>query len=276
VASDSWTRDELCDLTHDFLAGRGAPARILALALSAGAAQHFDNLVLKTVGWFLDERARDTPVGKLHRHMIANLKKATGVAAAGKDTWVAVQHADAIPWDGLDDQLHAVAAGVVVVAPPYGPDSERQAPATTGASMQQLCAAVLVAAGGPVRTDTLLRVCAHRLAVHNRPELGFDDIHDDRRREPVETSAQPDDVVLASSAHTQAELVWDGLDDTERRLVPVGAGNSSGLVDLPFCAGMIGVIWALQGSASGPLLPCCPPRHRPADPARPRGSFQRR
>jgi hypothetical protein len=215
--SDRWSPDDIEDLTQDLFTREDGAQRMVDLAVSASSADHFENSMKKRVDWFLADRARKTPRGKLRRHMVENLAKSSGVVRRPDDTWVAVEHADGPRLGGSDEQLH-VAARIVTVDPaPYGDEAEQDGPATTGASMQSLCLAVLRKAGGPVDTATLLRVCARRLAVpDSRPARAE---HDDERDEVAAEGPSPDERALAYAVRAEAETLWAGLPDVDRRLL---------------------------------------------------------
>ena len=215
--TDQWRRDDIEDLTQDLFTRDDGAQRLVDLAFSASSAQHFENSLRKRVDWFLADRGRKTPRGKLRRHMVENLASSPGVVRRSDDTWAAVEHADGARFGGSDEQLDGAARIVTVNPAPYGEGVEQDGPATTGASMQKLCLAVLRAAGGPVDTATLLRVCARRLAVpDDRPARAK---RDDERDEPVAENSSPDGSALADAVRAWAETLWAAFPNVDRRLL---------------------------------------------------------
>jgi hypothetical protein len=118
-------------------------------------------------------------------------------------------------WGGDDRSLLAAAAGIAVDPPPPWPeDSEREPPATTSMSVDAVCTAVLDVAASPIERTTVRRIVTERI-------LPFDPTGVAEGNKTADTAAPttPDAVDLAA-ADLAAAMLWDGLTDDDRQLLP--------------------------------------------------------
>ena len=129
------------------------------------------------------------------------------------DHWSFERFQDVPHWGGDDQILEDAAHRVPIDPPPPWPeDGPREPPATTGASVDTACDAVLATAACPVAQRSVRRIVVERV-------IQFDGAAID---EGVgqENIAEPETAPAPSSAAAAAAAFWDELSEDDRVLLP--------------------------------------------------------
>ena len=212
-AGGRWTVDDIEDLVGEFFS---RPGRIVDLAIRAKDDGHFKNLIARTLVRVNISTFRKTPLGVLRRRVERRLDGRLDVAEVPPEHWALIAYAGEPHWSGGTEPLQAAAAAVFVAeAKPQAWDSDKRPQATSVASLDDVCTAVLDAAAAPVVKPDVLGVVCERI-LPAEVDLPVVDENDD---EGVEREAKDDRAHLGPGA-ALARLIWDGLDDGERQLLP--------------------------------------------------------
>lgn len=218
AGSRTWSDDDVEDLVGDFFA---KPGRLFDLAVSAGtgpdADARFRGKIETSLRRILIDRLRSGPQGVLYKRIDRRIAKRNDVVDVAPEHWVLQQWAARPHWGGDEATLVAAAAAVPVDPPPPWPeDDPREGPATTGASVDAVCTAVLATAESPVERNTVRRVVAGQI-------LPFDATHVAEQVRGHEPAAPPEtDVADLEAAAAAAHAFWRTLSDDDRRLFPHG------------------------------------------------------
>jgi hypothetical protein len=207
-----WTAEDIEDLVGDFFAD---PGRILDLAVGAKDDAHFKKRIAKTLVRVNSSTFRKTALGVLRRRVERRLAGRSDVVLVAPAHWALTPHANEPHWSGGTEPLQVAAAGVSVAeAKPQAWDSDRRPQATSIASLDAVCTAVLDRAGAPiVRPDVLAVVCERILpAAVAQPIVGDDE-------EPP-THQVPDADAHTGPGSALATTIWDNLTPDERELLP--------------------------------------------------------
>lgn len=214
---DRWNDDAVDHLLADMFArpDQDSPSEghkfVLDCYLRATDGPSIERLLLTAIEHFLIDQAKSTERGKLRRRLTGLLRKDGRFAEAGADRWT-LTAGSIEPWQGDVAMLERAAFGV------RGLDIARwnhagPTPKETVSTLLTVTEAVLVAAGGGVRTEDLARLLQARFRLLREPTLvSFED-------ESAGLADLPDtgsvDVTL------RARQIFEGLTEPERRLLPL-------------------------------------------------------
>ncbi|HWJ63704.1 hypothetical protein KSP35_19580 [Aquihabitans sp. G128] len=212
--SFDWSPHDVDDLVGDFFAQQG---RVETLAQRAGygpdAVRRFRGATQQALTNLIIDRYRQTPRGVLDRRVERRVKKRDDIVEVTPDHWSFELFQAQPHWGGDDKRLEEAVRRVPIDPPPPWPeDSPREPPATTGASVDAACDAVLATAACPVAQRSVRRIVVERV-------IQFDGAVVD---EGVgqENIAEPDNAPAHSSATGAAEAFWDELTEDDRVLLP--------------------------------------------------------
>lgn len=170
-----------------------------------------ERLLLAAIGNFLKDEAKKTERGKLRRRLTGLLRKDSRFTQCGGDRW-GLADGSPEPWQGdlavLERAAFAVRGVELSSWNHAGPT-----PRATVSALLIIIEAVLVEARGSVRTEDLARVLQTRFRLLRVPYLvSLDD----------ETTglAEASDGGGTGDISLRAQQFFDGLTETERRLLP--------------------------------------------------------
>lgn len=207
-----WTVDDVEDLVGEFFA---RPGRIVDLAVGATDDTHFKNRIAKTLVRVNSSTFRKTALGVLRRRVERRLDGRPDVLDVPPEHWALTPYAGEPHWSGGTEPLHVAAAAVFVAeAKPQAWDSDKRPQATSVASLDAVCTAVLDAAAAPVVKPDVLGVVCERILPAEVDQPAVDEDDDGLEHEVPDVRAH-----LGPGA-ALARLIWDGLDDDERELLP--------------------------------------------------------
>jgi hypothetical protein len=213
---DWWSDDAVDHLLADMFARQDSdnPGEghkfVLDCYLRATDGPSLERLLLASIENFLKDQAKSTERGKLRRRLTGLLQSDGRFAEAGSDRWT-LTAGSTEPWQGDLDTLERAAFGVrgvdIVRWNRAGPT-----PKATVSALLTVTEAVLVNAGGGVRTEDLARVIQARFRLLRQPTL---------------VSVEDESVGLADSPETEgvdvalrARQIFEGLTEPERQLLP--------------------------------------------------------
>lgn len=162
-----WDAAAVHAAASEFMTDSQTPRRLADLALHCGSDEALRARLQATVRNFLADLGRRTPIGKLVLRINDVLSGEPGfVRVDGR--WARASgpsHAGNDDPDGLSRAI----AGVTVVVPAWGHDTQRSAPVADRATVVSLCGALLDAAGGSLTPRSLARAIGHRLGLGQTP-----------------------------------------------------------------------------------------------------------
>lgn len=207
-----WTSEDIEDLVGDFFAN---PGRIIDLAVGAKDVAHFKHRIAKTLVRVNSSTFRKTALGVLRRRVERRLDGRSDIADVAPEHWALTPHVTEPHWSGGTEPLQVAAAAVPIdAAKPQAWDSDKRPQATSVASLDQVCTAVLDRAGAPVVKPDVLGVVCERIlpAVVDHALAGEDE-------EPP-THQIPDPEAHTGPGAALASTIWDDLTPDERELLP--------------------------------------------------------
>lgn len=212
--SFEWSPHDVDDLVGDFFALLG---RVETLAQRAGygpdAVRRFRGAIQQALTNLIIDRFRQTPRGVLDRRVERRVKKREDIVDVDPDHWSFESFQDVPHWGGDDQILEEAAHRVPIDPPPAWPeDSPREPPATTGASVDAACDAVLGTAACPVAQRSVRRIVVERV-------IQFDGTALDEGA-GQERIAEPETAHAPSGAAAAAAAFWDELTEDDRVLLP--------------------------------------------------------
>jgi hypothetical protein len=216
---ESWTDDAVDDLLAEMFARTDADQPdhghkfVLNCYLRATDGPSLERLLLATIENFLKDQAKKTERGKLRRRLQGLLGGDRRFLECSGDRWALADGSES-PWQGdlatLDRAAFAVRGVEITRWNTAGPT-----PADTVSALLVITEAVLVAAGGAVRTEDLARVLQQRFLILRQPQLSSrDDESTGLADIPVPRRGSPD-------AAFQAKWLFGMLTSSERRLMPL-------------------------------------------------------
>jgi hypothetical protein len=207
-----WTAEDIEDLVGDFFA---SPGRIIDLAVGAKDNAHFKHRIAKTLVRVNSSTFRKTALGVLRRRVERRLDGRPDVIDVAPEHWALTPHAAAPHWSGGTEPLRVAADAVpVAAAKSQAWDSDKRPQATSVASLDEVCTAVLDRAGAPVVKPDVLGVVCERIlpADVDHAPVGEDE-------EPP-THQVPDAEAHTGPGAALAATIWDDLTPDERELLP--------------------------------------------------------
>jgi hypothetical protein len=213
--SRDWAAADVGDLVGDFFEKEG---RIEALVERAGdgpdAVGRFRGAVQKSLKRLIIDRHRQTPRGVLGRRVERRVRRRPEIVAVPPGHWSFARFEGEPHWGGTDELLVQAAHAVAVDPPPEWPeDSERAAPATSGATVDAACDAVLETAACPVERPLVVRIVVDRVIPDDIAAIAEPSLT------PTGHAASPADGDNEEAAQAAARF-WEALDDAERQLLP--------------------------------------------------------
>jgi hypothetical protein len=213
----SWSDDAVDHLLADMFArpNRDNPDEchrfMLDCYLRATDGPSLERLLLTSIENFLKDEAKKTERGKLRRRLTGLLQKDPRFIAYAGDRW-GLADGPAEPWQGdlaLLEQAAFAVRGVDLSSWNHaGPT-----PRSTASALLTIAEAVLIAARGSVHTEDLARVLQTRFRLLRVPYLVS--LDDGTIRLP-----EVSDCEGVGDATLRAQQFFDGLTDSERRLLP--------------------------------------------------------
>ena len=215
---DRWSDDAVDHLLADMFArsdsanpGEGHKFVLDCLARATDGPS-LERLLLAAIENFLKDQAKQTERGKLRRRLTGLLQKDARFTEGADDRW-ALAGGPAQPWQGDLAALERVAfavRGVEIVRWNHaGPT-----PRATVHALLSIVEAVLVEAGGTVRTEDLARVLQARFRLLRIPRFSS-------RDDETAGLAQVADTDGVVDLALRAQQIFDGLSESERRLLPL-------------------------------------------------------
>lgn len=229
---NSWDRDAVLTVAHDFLTGQGAVERLTNLAALADGDESFRRLLVTAVRNFLRSRARQSVLGKQMRRIraVAEAEESLQVLHDASGPLVAAAEGPTIRFSGDDNALLRIAAKVgPQTRRRWRPDARREGPIADRAEIVSMLREIVAAAGGAVPISELARVLARRFDLAALPatvDMDTLDARPARGFEEVELSDQAR--ALLDQLTERERLVLPFLDDSSRDVAArVDLGHST-------------------------------------------------
>jgi hypothetical protein len=214
---ESWTKDDIESVAHDFLTSENAERRLAQLFISAVDEEAFARLLGTAVLNHLRSEARRTMIGRLIRRLNDVLAGSSGfrrIERTGESWWTLAEGVDE-PVTAPADALVAAAAEVrEVKVPRWSETARRQAPHADRDSLERLARRVLEVAGGSLAVSELARAVAPRLGLGAVPLVTDIDVAD--LSEPPTREARPTERAIDA---VRADQIFAGLSERERLVV---------------------------------------------------------
>lgn len=208
----SWSRDAIEEVAHDFLTGSAGMERLITIATQSNDDDSFRRQLAAAVLNHLRTGGRATDVGKLVLRLNEIMKttpafekvrngRTTNWTLAGGPTEVSV-----VPVSDLEVELRTMK-----VDRPRWTSETRDAPVAARATLIEMLTRVLNRAGGAMTSRDLAGVIAARIDIRRVP-IAYELDDPDEHVEP----AAPDDAGSATVNSSQAVDFFDRLTDRER------------------------------------------------------------
>lgn len=207
----SWGSGALITAVNDFLASPQISRRLSDLATHCRTEDALRQRLQTSVRNHLADQGRRTPVGRLVLRFNDVLGDHSEFVRRGSH-WASTNAGDTEPSPVDPDALATAIRDVEVTVPTVWATGDRQSPDLDAASVVRLAAAMLYAAGGPLRTSAMAQAAARRLGLWGAP-LSLDaSFYDPPEQASISNDSTSDDVLVS----IRAQEVLAHLNDHER------------------------------------------------------------
>ena len=213
----AWSEDDVAELVHEMVLACSQGASFVDTLLSAAAdEQSLRAVVAHRIMLAFSNRSRETDTGHLTVRIRKLLRASDQFTLQPDGRWQAtgvIDPANGAGHSSAESLLRAAFAVPDIKVTRWSELSERRAPFAAKSDLERLCAAVITAAGGSIADVELIKILADYFGL--RPgTVSVADAESD-----IAPSAAPDPATNAV-ADSFVQLIWEQLNDDERRMLP--------------------------------------------------------